>query len=174
MKPAWDALAQEYASSSTILIADVDCTAAGSDLCEKYGVEGFPTIKYFNPPDEEGEDYEGGRDQEALSKFAKEGLGPGCSADTLENCSAEQKAELEAVMSMSDEARNAELDELSATLKAKEEAHEELLKTLQAQYEESNEALEKYKTTTKPRIKLLKKAGAKSKPESSASSKDEM
>ena len=59
MKPTWDALAQEYATSDKVVVADVDCTAEGKDLCERFGVQGFPTIKYFNPPDEEGEDYEG-------------------------------------------------------------------------------------------------------------------
>ena len=58
MKPTWDKLADEFNSGSKVLVADVDCTAGGKDLCETYGVQGFPTIKYFNPPDEEGEDYE--------------------------------------------------------------------------------------------------------------------
>ena len=60
MKPAWDSVAQTIAQTSDkVLIADVDCTAAGEPLCSRFGVEGFPTIKYFNPPDEEGEDYDG-------------------------------------------------------------------------------------------------------------------
>ena len=62
MKPTWDKLAEEFNSGSKVLVADVDCTAGGKDLCETYGVQGFPTIKYFNPPDEEGEDYKGARD----------------------------------------------------------------------------------------------------------------
>ena len=71
MKPDWDSLGSEYADSKTVLIADVDCTAAGKPLCDKYGVRGYPTIKYFNPPDEEGEDYKGGRDLAALKKFVE-------------------------------------------------------------------------------------------------------
>ena len=39
MKPDWDALGDEYADSKTVIIGDVDCTAAGK-LCEKYGVRG--------------------------------------------------------------------------------------------------------------------------------------
>ena len=85
MKPTWDKLADEFNSGSKVLVADVDCTAAGKDLCETYGVQGFPTIKYFNPPDEEGEDYEGGRGFDELKAFAEK-LGPGCSASTIENC----------------------------------------------------------------------------------------
>mmetsp|Transcript_51023 Transcript_51023/g.84576 ORF Transcript_51023/g.84576 Transcript_51023/m.84576 type:complete len:177 (+) Transcript_51023:177-707(+) len=169
MKPNWDALAQEFASSSSVLIADVDCTGKGEPLCEKYGVEGFPTIKYFNPPDEEGEDYDGGRDLDELKKFAMTELGPGCSISTLENCSAEEKEELDSVLSMTEEARSVELEELESTLKSKEGAHAALLESLQSQYDASEGALEEYKKKTKPRIKLLKKAGSKSE---SASSKD--
>ena len=116
MKPAWDMLAQRYASSDKIIVADVDCTAAGEPLCEKYGVEGFPTIKYFNPPDDEGEDYEGERDLESLVEFAQQGLGPSCSAATPEQCSEAQKAKLAAVMAMSDESREKQLAELKQEL----------------------------------------------------------
>ena len=35
MKPAWDSLAKEYANSDKLIVADVDCTAEGKDLCEK-------------------------------------------------------------------------------------------------------------------------------------------
>jgi len=160
MKPDWDSLAQEYASSDKVLIADVDCTAEGEPLCGKYGVEGFPTIKFFNPPDDEGEDYDGGRDLDALKEFAKT-LGPGCSASTLENCSEEQKAELDAVMAMSADDRDAELTKLKESISTMEEAHEALLKKLQAEYDESNTALEEYKKSSKPRVKLLKMAGGK-------------
>jgi len=162
MKPSWDKLAEEYAGSSKVLIADVDCTAAGEKLCERFGVEGFPTIKFFNPPDQEGEDYDGGRDFEELSEFAKT-LGPGCSIDTKENCSPEQLAELEAVLAMPAEAREEELTQLQEKLAAMEKAHEELLESLQSQYEASNKQLEEAKKEAKPRIKQLKAAGAKGK-----------
>jgi hypothetical protein len=160
MKPDWDALGDLYASSDKVIIADVDCTADGKDLCEKFNVQGFPTIKSFSPPDEEGEDYDGGRDLDSLKAFAAE-LGPGCSVDTLENCSPEKKAELDKYIAMSAEERSTKLEELKTALKAKEEAHEELLKSLQAQYEESNEGVEKFKKETAPTIKLLKAATPK-------------
>ncbi len=40
MKPDWDSLADEYKDSKTVIIADVDCTADGKPLCEKFGVKG--------------------------------------------------------------------------------------------------------------------------------------
>ncbi|EOD11964.1 hypothetical protein EMIHUDRAFT_257283, partial [Emiliania huxleyi CCMP1516] len=76
MKPDWDSLASTFEDSKKVLIADVDCTTGGKPLCEKYGVRGYPTIKYFNPPDEEGEDYKGGRSLDELKKFAENELGP--------------------------------------------------------------------------------------------------
>ena len=45
MKPDWDSLASEYEGSDKVVIADVDCTAGGKPLCEKFGVKGYPTIK---------------------------------------------------------------------------------------------------------------------------------
>ena len=38
MKPDWDSLSSDYASSSKVIVADVDCTAGGKPLCDKYGV----------------------------------------------------------------------------------------------------------------------------------------
>ena len=70
MKPDWDSLADEFASSQTVLIADVDCTADGKPLCEKYGVKGYPTIKTFAAGDTEGTDYDGGRDLEGAAEGA--------------------------------------------------------------------------------------------------------
>jgi len=70
MKPAWDTLMNEYADSSTILVADVDCIGAGKPLCDEVGVKGFPTIKFGDPGNLES--YKGGRDVESLKNFASE------------------------------------------------------------------------------------------------------
>jgi hypothetical protein len=158
MKPDWDSLGSTYADSKTVVIADVDCTAAGKPLCEKYGVRGYPTIKYFNPPDEEGEDYKGGRDLPALKKFVETELGPGCSADTKENCSAEQLKDLETYMAMDASERATKLETMKTELKKAEDDHNELLKNLQAQFKESQDSLEKLKEDSAPVIKMLKAA----------------
>jgi len=158
MKPDWDSLGAEYKDSKTVVIGDVDCTAAGKPLCEKYGVRGYPTIKYFNPPDEEGEDYKGGRSLADLKKFASTELGPGCSVDTIDNCSEEQKKELQTYIDMPAEERAKMLEETKAELSAAEAKHEALLKELQATYKESMDSLEKLKEASAPKIKLLKAA----------------
>jgi len=163
MKPDWDSLGKEYADSKTVIIGDVDCTAAGKPLCDKYGVKGYPTIKYFNPPDEEGEDYKGGRDLATLKKFAESELGPGCSVDTLENCSDEQKAELDTYIKMDAKEREEKLESLKKTMKDAQAAHDELLKSLQSQYKTSQENLDKLKEESQGPMKLLKAASPKAK-----------
>ena len=61
MKPAWDQLGSEYETSSSVVVADVDCTVE-TDLCSEYDVKGYPTIKYFtSETDPKGTDYSGGR-----------------------------------------------------------------------------------------------------------------
>ena len=47
MKPAWDKLGSKYKDHASVMIVDVDCTADGAQTCQKMGVQGYPTIKYF-------------------------------------------------------------------------------------------------------------------------------
>jgi len=171
MKPDWDSLGATYADSKTVVIADVDCTAAGKPLCDKFGVRGYPTIKFFNPPDEEGEDYKGGRDLAALKKFVEKDLGPGCSADSKENCSAEQLKELQTYMDMDAGERATKLEALKSALKTAEDEHNALLKSLQEQFKTSQDSLEKLKEESAPAIKMLKAATPKP---AAAGGKDEV
>jgi len=138
MKPAWDKLMKEYADSKDILIADVDCTADGKDLCEEVGVQGFPTIKFGDPNNLE--DYEGGRDLKALQKHAKEKLGPSCGPKNLDLCDAEKKKQLDEFMAMPDEDLDAKIKEQEVMMAKAETDLEELLKSLQSQYEEGQKA----------------------------------
>mmetsp|Transcript_38843 Transcript_38843/g.87300 ORF Transcript_38843/g.87300 Transcript_38843/m.87300 type:complete len:133 (+) Transcript_38843:212-610(+) len=107
MKPAWDKLIGAFEGSTTSLVADVDCTEAGKDLCEKHGVQGFPTIKYGDPNDLQ--DYQGGRDYESLKAFADENLGPTCGPANLDLCSAGLKKKIEGYMTMSAESLEAKV-----------------------------------------------------------------
>jgi len=90
----------DFADSPHRLIADVDCTTEGKDLCEKFGVSGYPTIKYGDPADMK--DYDGGRTYEDLKTFAEDNLGPPCGpAENLQYCKAEQKPVIEKYAAMS-------------------------------------------------------------------------
>jgi len=147
MKPAWDKLMKEYKDDASILVADVDCTAGGKDLCSTIGVQGYPTIKYGDPNNLE--DYEGGRDEKALSAFAKENLGPTCGPNNLDLCDADKKAQVNKFMAMSDADLKAAIKGKDDEMQAAETELETLLKSLQSQYEEAT----KKKDATKAEIK---------------------
>merc|ERR1711866_1614 len=107
----------EFADSKTALVADVDCTAGGKALCDQVGVRGYPTIKYGDPNNLE--DYKGGRDFDALKKFAEENLGPQCGPANMDLCDAEKKALIEKFQAMS-------ATDLDAAIKEKTETMEKL------------------------------------------------
>ena len=91
MKPAWDQLGDEYASSSSVVVADVDCTVH-QDLCSDYDVKGYPTIKYFtSETPETGEDYQGGRSFDDLKTFVADTLEVKCLLDNVEGCTDKEK-----------------------------------------------------------------------------------
>lgn len=87
---------KEFDGSKNSGVYDVDCTAAGKELCEEVGVSGYPTIKWGDPSDKKAlQDYSGGRADEDLKKFAAENLGPTCGPDHMDVCTDVQKTQLE-------------------------------------------------------------------------------
>ena len=138
MKPAWDKLMKEYADSKTILIADVDCTADGKDLCEEHGIQGFPTIKYGDPSSLE--DYEGGRGFDDLKKFAAENLKPTCSPSNIDLCDDAMKKTIAEYQTM-DMKKLAELiDGKESEMKDAESEFEAEVEKLQEKYDELSKA----------------------------------
>jgi hypothetical protein len=170
MKPAWDKLMTKYSGHASALVADVDCTAAGKDLCELHGVQGFPTIKWGDPSDLE--DYEGGRDYSELEAFAVENLKPRCSPSNIDLCDDDKKKQIKELMAMSAGSLQSEIDKKEAEYKDAEETFTAEVKKLQEKYE----ALEKEKTEKQAAIKesglgLMKAVKASM---SSGSAKEEM
>jgi protein disulfide-isomerase A6 len=91
MKPTWNKLGAEYDGHSSVLIGDVDCTVH-QDLCQRFGVNGYPTIKYFNSETgEDGEKYQSGRDYDSLKAHVVEHLEAGCSVEEPEDCTEKEQ-----------------------------------------------------------------------------------
>jgi len=134
MKPAWDRLMREFEESETALVADVDCTADGKELCTKVGVKGYPTLKYGDPNNLE--DYKGGRDYDDLLTFAKENLGPSCGPENIDLCDADQKAKIEEIQAKGLATLEAEIKALDDSIKTAEDNFETELKKLQETYEQ--------------------------------------
>jgi len=95
MKPDWDKLGSTFEGSSSVIIADVDCTVE-TDLCSDYEVRGYPTIKYFtSETGKEGAAYSGGRDYDSLETFVQENLQVKCSVADREGCSEKENKFIE-------------------------------------------------------------------------------
>jgi hypothetical protein len=135
MKPAWDKLMKNWNKgdrAKTSLIADVDCTAEGKPLCETHGVQGFPTIKWGDVANLEA--YEGGRDYDALKKWAKENLKPVCSPANIDLCDDEKKKEIAAFEALDPADLSAQIEEKKAAMKTAEDLFTEEVKKLQDTY----------------------------------------
>jgi len=147
MKPSWDKLIEEFEGKAGALVADVDCTAGGEALCQKIGVQGYPTIKWGDPS--ALEDYEGGREYDDLKTFAEENLKPLCSPKNLDLCDADKKKQIEELMKMSESDLEAEIEKKEAEGKEAETFFDAEVAKLQEKYE----SLEKEKTAAQAAVK---------------------
>jgi len=141
MKPAWDKLVAEFKDSKSALVADVDCTAGGQSLCTELGVRGYPTIKHGDPNNLE--DYKGGRDFDALKKFAEENLGPQCGPANMDLCDAEKKALIEKFQQLSAADLAAAIKEKTDSMEKLEADSKAFVEGLQKQYSDANEKKDK-------------------------------
>mmetsp|Transcript_191 Transcript_191/g.439 ORF Transcript_191/g.439 Transcript_191/m.439 type:complete len:219 (+) Transcript_191:139-795(+) len=133
LKPDWDKLMADFAGSDSQLVADVDCTADGEPLCEEWGIEGFPTLKWGDPSDLQ--DYNGGRSYEDLKQFSDENLKPLCSIKNVDLCDDDKKALIKKYQDMT-------LDELVAEVEKEEEKVEEANMTFDQEVEKLQEKFE--------------------------------
>ncbi|XP_059652325.1 protein disulfide-isomerase like 2-1-like [Cornus florida] len=68
LAPEYEMLATSFKKAKSVLIGKVDCDEHKS-VCSKYGVAGYPTIKWFPKGSLEPEKYEGARTAEALAAY---------------------------------------------------------------------------------------------------------
>merc|ERR1712151_725060 len=127
-----DKLMTEYENHKTIGVFDVDCTADGKPLCDANGVRGFPTIKHGDP--NALEDYSGGRDLDALQKFAS-GLKPLCSPSQRDLCDEEQLAKIDEYTKMGADALKALIADGEKSIADAEATFKSEVEKLQAKYE---------------------------------------
>jgi len=133
MKPAWDKLMKKYDGHTSILVADVDCTAAGKSLCDANGVEGFPTIRYGAADDLK--DYDGERDLKSLMQFAKTSLGPQCSPARRGLCDATKLKVIEELEALTYEELDDKVDDLEYKIELEKEKFDKAVSELQQQHE---------------------------------------
>jgi protein disulfide-isomerase A6 len=75
LAPTYEELATNFASSSDkVVVAKVNADEH-KDLGKRFGVTGFPTLKWFDGKSDKPTDYKGGRDLDSLSSFISEKTG---------------------------------------------------------------------------------------------------
>ncbi|XP_062230809.1 protein disulfide isomerase-like 2-1 [Phragmites australis] len=74
LAPVYEKLASVFKLDKGVVIANLDADKH-TNLAEKYGVSGFPTLKFFPKGNKAGEDYDGGRDLDDFVKFINEKCG---------------------------------------------------------------------------------------------------
>jgi len=112
IKPDWDKLAEEYAASSSVLIGDADCTEGAKSLCEKFGVQGYPTLKYFVDGNMSGEDFQGPRDLDSLKKHVVDKLEVKCDVNNPTECTEKEIGFIEKMKAATSEARAKQIERL--------------------------------------------------------------
>jgi len=136
LKPDWDRLAKAV-DKSTVEVVDVDCTAAGQPLCQKYGIQGYPTLKYKTGSSNSLKDYQGGRTYSDLKSFVDKTFKAACDIKTRKGCNPQEitylkKMEEKTPEELTEEksTKTAELKELQAEKKKTEKAHKEFMKKI--------------------------------------------
>ncbi|KAH8289853.1 hypothetical protein KR054_011988 [Drosophila jambulina] len=74
-----------------IKLAKIDCTEAGKEICNKYDIKSYPTLKIFSQ-DGEFKDYKGPRKADAIAKYMRFEVRPEIYKKSLR--SAEQMAKI--------------------------------------------------------------------------------
>jgi hypothetical protein len=151
----------EFKDSKTALIADVDCTTGGKELCSTHGVRGYPSIKYGDPNNLE--DYKGGRTFDALKKFAEENLGPTCGPANLDLCDDEKKAEITKFQAMSKDDLDKSIKESESNMAKLETDFKSFVENLNKEYQdkskEKDDAIEAVKKSGLGMMKAVAAAG---------------
>jgi len=163
LKPDWDKLIADFEGSATQLVADVDCTAGGKDLCDQNGVRGYPTLKWGSPDDLQ--DYQGGRTYEDLKKFADENLKPMCSVKNIDLCDDAKKADIKKYQDMTAEDLDAAIAAEEKKLEDAEAEFKAEVQKLQDKYsalsQEKDAKIAEVKASGLGLMKSVKTAAAK-------------
>merc|ERR1712093_761381 len=70
LAPVWEKLGQDFADEDKVLIGQLDADNADNrPVAQRYGVQGYPTIKYFPADGSAPEDYRSGRSDEAFIEY---------------------------------------------------------------------------------------------------------
>lgn len=157
LKPDWEKLG-EAADCNKVTIARIDCdNQEHAMICQGYEVQGYPTLKGFPEGDDEGEDYESGRDLASLQAYVSDDLTkPMCSVGHEDVCDDAQLELLTEFAKMSQDALVEEKSKLEETVIKANDDLDELIAKLTKEYESGLEMSKTIKTEVKKKMRLIK------------------
>lgn len=143
LAPVWEKLTDTLEDNTAVHIVEVDCTQ-DVDVCQKYEVSGYPTLKYGVPPVLQM--YQGGRTEEDLIAFATE---LSCSIADQTQCSPTDQKLIESLLQSTPADIATQVKEFDTQLAKVTEEFDEGVKKLQDTFEK----LQQNKETTAATIK---------------------
>jgi len=153
MKPDWDKLGAQYNSGDIVTIVDVDCTAKGEPLCQRFGVRGYPTVKYFTEKTgKSGADYSGGRSFNDMKSFVDKTFKLPCDAKTKKGCNEQELRYLEKIAGKSKDELKKELEDKKAEMKTLKDNRS----AAEKEYAENTKTWKKKETALQKAIAILK------------------
>jgi len=117
LAPEYEITGKAFAGEKDVVIGKVDATEE-NDLAKKYGVSGYPTLKFFPAGSSEPIDYNSARSAEAMVEFINKNAGTSRNVDGSLAALAGRIADLDAVISSSSVYDNAFLATLTETANA--------------------------------------------------------
>jgi protein disulfide-isomerase A6 len=97
LAPIYEQVAASFAGDDNVIVANVDADAH-RDLGQRFGVTGYPTIKFFPKNNKEGEAYNGARNPNVFITFLNERSGSGRTLGGGYHESAGRVAELDSIV----------------------------------------------------------------------------
>jgi len=74
LAPDYEVVGNAFAGEDKVAITKIDCDA-NKDICSKYDVSGYPTLKWFSKTDKSGVRYDGPRDIDAFVNYINRNAG---------------------------------------------------------------------------------------------------
>lgn len=134
MEEDWKTLSEVMADNKRVMIAEVDCTSEKSEkLCEEQDIQGFPTLKYGDP--DFMQVYEGERDLESLTEFAKTGLKLSCSPVYREFCSEDDLFRMDWFMGMQFDSLKELADKVDVKIAELDDAFDDSMDDLDTEFD---------------------------------------
>jgi len=74
LEPVYEKVGKTFANEGNCVVAKVDADSE-KDLGSRFGIQGFPTIKFFSKTNKDGEEYNGGRSEQDFIDYLNDKCG---------------------------------------------------------------------------------------------------